>query len=44
LRYFGHVMNIVVKGLLFGPKVLKLENQRREDENAEAYSKVQIEH
>ena len=43
LRCFGHVMNIVVKGLLFGPKVSKLEKQRREDENAEAYSKRQTE-
>ena len=34
-------MNIVVKALLFGPKVKKLEKERRSEESVESYIEAQ---
>jgi hypothetical protein len=41
LRCWGHIMNLVVKGLLFGPKASKLEKERQEGEDSDVYEQKQ---
>ena len=41
LRCWGHIMNIVVKGLLFGPKMKKLVKECRPDETVDSYVEAQ---
>ena len=41
LRCWGHIMNLVVKALLFGSKVFKLEKERRDEEDITTYEQQQ---
>jgi hypothetical protein len=41
LRCWGHIMNLVVKALLFSPKVFKLEKERRDGEDIASYEQQQ---
>ena len=41
LRCWGHIMNIVVKALLFGPKAKKLEKEHRSEESVDSYIEAQ---
>ena len=41
LRCWGHIMNLVVKALLFGPNVSKLEKERRDGEDITTYERQQ---
>lgn len=41
LRCWGHIMNLVVKALMFGPKVSKLEKERRDVEDIATYERQQ---